>query len=215
MPIFIKNWAKFQHFRNRSSPWIKLYRDLLDDPDWHQLDARLAKTLINLWLSAFGQSGELPALDKLAFKLRISEKELDQSLTKLNNWLKLDDAELISNSHQIVAAEREGEERRGERDGQAELISKAGRKVKPLASTIPENWVPSEATIQRLAGEFRFSNGDGERYIAAFRDACKAKGYEYRDFNAAFSNCVRQDWPRYRNGAKTMPKHTDPNRPNW
>ncbi len=207
MPIFIKNWAKFQHFRNRSSPWIKLYRDLLDDPDWHQLDARLAKTLINLWLSAFGQSGELPSLEKLAFKLRMSEKELDQQLTKLKNWMIRDDAELISNSHQIVAAEREGEEIRGERDGQAELISKVGRKVKPLAGQLPENWTPSDITLARLAGEFKFSNGDAESYIRAFRDACKAKGYEYRDFDAAFSNCVRQDWPKFRNGLRTMPKH--------
>jgi hypothetical protein len=29
--IRIKNWAQFQHFKDRKPPWVKLYRDLLDD----------------------------------------------------------------------------------------------------------------------------------------------------------------------------------------
>jgi hypothetical protein len=215
MPIFVKNWAKFQHFRNRSSPWIKLYRDLLDDPDWHKLDPKAAKTLIMLWMSAFGQSGELPKAHKLAFRLRMSEKELNQQLITLNYWLIRDDIELISNGFKIDSTEREGEEKRGERDAQSELISKSGRKHKPLARTIPDNWMPSENTLNRLGSEFKFTNGDAERYIAAFCDQCKAKGYEYRDFDAAFSNCVRQDWPKFRNGLRTMPKNQDPRRPEY
>lgn len=80
---------------------------------------------------------------------------------------------------------------------------------------LPDDWQPSAATIERLVAQYRFLNGDAERYIAAFRDACKAKGYEYKDFDAAFSNCVRQDWPKFRAGAAVMPKRTDPNKPSW
>ena len=29
----IKNWAQFQHFKDRSPPWIKLHREFLDDYD--------------------------------------------------------------------------------------------------------------------------------------------------------------------------------------
>lgn len=74
-------------------------------------------------------------------------------------------------------------------------------------SPIPENWTPKLETVERLTGEFGFINGDAERYIDAFRDACKAKGYEYIDFDAAFANCVRKDWPGLRHGAPRMPKH--------
>ncbi len=28
----IKNWDKFQHFKNRRPPWIKLHREILDQP---------------------------------------------------------------------------------------------------------------------------------------------------------------------------------------
>ena len=32
----IRNFDKFQHFKDRRPPWIKLYRDLLEDLDWHE-----------------------------------------------------------------------------------------------------------------------------------------------------------------------------------
>ena len=48
----IKNWSQFQHFKDRRPPWIKLYRDILDDIEWHELDAKSAKVLVMLWLIA-------------------------------------------------------------------------------------------------------------------------------------------------------------------
>jgi len=80
-------------------------------------------------------------------------------------------------------------------------------RAKAELQPLPGNWIPSERTVERLASEFKFSNGDAERYVTAFRDACAAKGYRYKDFDAAFSNCVRQDWPKLRAGADVMPAH--------
>ncbi len=42
MTYRIKGWVKFQHFKDRRPPWIKLYRDILEDPDWHDLDGDTA-----------------------------------------------------------------------------------------------------------------------------------------------------------------------------
>jgi len=81
------------------------------------------------------------------------------------------------------------------------------RRPKAELQPLPDGWFPSQRTVDRLAAEFKFSNGDAERYLAAFRDACAAKAYRYKDFDAAFSNCVRQDWPKFRNGASAMPAH--------
>ena len=39
----IKNWKKFQHFRDRKPPWIKLYRDLLGE----QHDSNFAEQVFN------------------------------------------------------------------------------------------------------------------------------------------------------------------------
>ena len=111
----VKNWKKFQHFKDRTPPWIKLYRDILDDPDWHELNAELCKTLVMLWLIASEDErmeGWLPDSRKLSFRLRISEDELNQRLNKLSNWLIRGDIRPISGRYQDDAPETEesGEE---------------------------------------------------------------------------------------------------------
>ena len=96
----IKNWHKFQHFKDRKPLWIKLYRDLLNDISWHKLDGETSKTLIGLWLLASeDKSGELPPIDIIAFRLRITEDKLEQQLTKLNDFLEQLDINLISTGH--------------------------------------------------------------------------------------------------------------------
>lgn len=108
----IKNWHKFQHFKDRRPPWIKLYRDLLDDPDWHELDGDCVKLLVNLWMLASEDKthqGILPDFRKILFRLRLKENELKQGLTKLSHWLDQDDITMISEQYQIGPPETEGE----------------------------------------------------------------------------------------------------------
>jgi hypothetical protein len=95
----IKDWEIFQHFKDRRPPWIKLYRDLLDDPEWHFLDAESAKILVMLWLLASEDKtgcGILPKMSVLCFRLRTDEKTLKKTLNKLSHWLVQDDIAMIS-----------------------------------------------------------------------------------------------------------------------
>lgn len=99
----IKNYSRFQHFKDRSPPWVKLYRDLLDDPDWHELDDRSSKILVMLWLIASedeNKDGVLPDARKLCFRLRIKKSELDQVVTNLSHWLEHLDDGLIKSCYQ-------------------------------------------------------------------------------------------------------------------
>lgn len=105
----IKNWSKFQHFKDRRPPWIKLYRDILDDIDWHQLDPLSTKVLIMCWLIASEDDGRLPDLKTLAFRLRMTEKQTSECVTRLSHWLEQDDINVISERYQDDAPEREGE----------------------------------------------------------------------------------------------------------
>ena len=63
---------------------------------------------------------------------------------------------------------------------------------------VPEGWKPSESTCKAMATEFRLPEGGIESYLSAFLDICASKGHEYADFDAAFRNCVRKDWPGLR-----------------
>ena len=108
----IKNFAKFQHFKDRRPPWVKLYRDILDDPDWHELDGESAKTLVMLWLIASedeNQDGNLPDAKKLSFRLRITQKQLEKVCINLSQWLIHDDISVISERYQVDAPETETE----------------------------------------------------------------------------------------------------------
>lgn len=105
----IKNWAKFQHFRDRRPPWIKLYRDLLDDIEWHELDAPAAKALVSLWLLAAETEGILPDSKTIAFRLRIPEKSIESIVSKLTHWLYHLDIIAISQRYQDDPLEREVE----------------------------------------------------------------------------------------------------------
>jgi hypothetical protein len=105
----IKNWANFQHFKDRRPPWIKLYRDILDDIEWHQLDPLASKVLVMCWLIASENDGVLPDLKVLAFRLRMSEKQTSECVSKLSHWLEQDDINVISDCYQLDIPETERE----------------------------------------------------------------------------------------------------------
>jgi hypothetical protein len=86
----IKNWEKFQHYHKQGSkrlPWIKLYRDLLNDIEWHKLDGESAKALVNLWMLAAEADGALPSAEVIAFRLHTTEKQVLSALSKLGHFL--------------------------------------------------------------------------------------------------------------------------------
>jgi len=115
----IKNWDRFQHFKDRKPIWIKLYRDLLDDLNWHNLDPKLAKALVMIWLIASEERGQLPEIKSLAFRLRMSEKDTKDVVTKLSAWLEQDDIDGISEGYQDDMPEKRREETDKEKEIEA------------------------------------------------------------------------------------------------
>jgi len=105
----IKNWTKFQHFKDRRPPWVKLYRDILDDLEWHELDPLAAKVLVMLWLIASEDDGRIPDTKTLAFRLRLTEIKTKEIVIKLSHWLEQDDISVISNGYQVDSTETETE----------------------------------------------------------------------------------------------------------
>jgi len=106
----IRNFEKFQHFKDRCPPWVKLYRDLLDDVEWFELDPKAAKVLVMLWLIASedaSKQGALPDTKRLAFRLRMSESDVKSACIKLSHWLIQDDIEVISERYHDDAPETE------------------------------------------------------------------------------------------------------------
>jgi hypothetical protein len=53
----IPNWERFQHYKDRNPPWIKLHRSLLDDYAFAELADAKKGHLILIWLFAASQAG--------------------------------------------------------------------------------------------------------------------------------------------------------------
>jgi DnaD/phage-associated family protein len=68
-----------------SKYWIKLYIEILDDPKMGQMSDRLFRRTIQLFLLAgdLNGSGILPSVDDMAWRLRLSQEELETDLADL------------------------------------------------------------------------------------------------------------------------------------
>lgn len=80
-----KNWADFQHYKDRDPSWIKLHKRLLDDFEFQSLPVASRALAPMLWLLASEEkTGLIDAEDrKLAFRLRMTPAELDEALRPL------------------------------------------------------------------------------------------------------------------------------------
>lgn len=92
----IKNWDKFQHYKDRNPVWIKLHKTILDDPEYHSLSDRAGKYLPLIWLIASEDNGNLPSVEKIAFRLRINLEQTKKVMYELKNYVEQDDSNLIA-----------------------------------------------------------------------------------------------------------------------
>jgi len=130
----IKNWEKFQHFKDRRPPWIKLYRDILDDLEWFKLDSDSKAFLVELWLLASEDkdyTGNIPAIEVISFRLRKPVEVINNLVSSISHWLERTDIETISKRYQDGSPETETEtERETETEKDITLISNRERGFK-------------------------------------------------------------------------------------
>lgn len=65
------------------SRWFRVYDDLVDDPKIQRLPGDVVKSLLNLWCLASQNDGLLPAVDDIAFKLRMKPAKVENLLSVL------------------------------------------------------------------------------------------------------------------------------------
>lgn len=190
----IKNWSQFQHFKDRRPPWIKLYRDLLDDVEWHELDAEAAKVLVMLWLIASEHDGRIPEARILAFRLRLPEKQVKSIVSKLSHWLEQDDIEPISERYQddLPETERETEERQRESVAIAPLAPPEKKAIEgKTGSRLAPDWQPSEED-QKFAKEQGVPwNAEAPKFRDYWTAQAGAKGRK-TDWSATWRNWIRR-----------------------
>jgi len=108
----IRNWVQFQHYKDRNPHWVKLYRTLLDDRNWHALKGDDAKALVLLWLLAAEdetRQGLLPDVETIAFRLRIDVSAARATITRLAHYVEQVASNLLADCYQPASLEKETE----------------------------------------------------------------------------------------------------------
>jgi hypothetical protein len=133
-----KNWAVFQHYKDRCPPWIKLHRDLLNDRVYMRLPIASKAIAPMLWLLASESKDGVfdGSLDELVFRLHITESEYISGVKPLidNNFFTVVSGVLADRLHEAIP----------ETEREAETETKKEKKVlgKRLASdfSYPKEW---------------------------------------------------------------------------
>jgi hypothetical protein len=131
-----KNWSKCQHYKDRNPPWIKLHRDLLNDRDFMCLPIASKAIAPLLWLLASeSKTGEFNAnVIELAFRLRMTEKEVNDGLNPLiSKGFFVDASGVLAECLQVAIPETETET-------ETERETKT-KKSKSITLELPE-WLP-------------------------------------------------------------------------
>ena len=188
--LSIRNWERWQSYRRDRGqpPWIKVHRCLMRDLEWVALSDTRRGQLVAIWLLAADHDGVIPASPDLIQKLCfmsdkpdiesfINQGFIERGVSAASER-RQDDANM---SHQ----NRDRDRIETETETEAEKISR-------------KRAIPKDFAISDQVRDWAKRNGHAhlEERFEAFVDAAKAKGYRYKDWDAAFKTAVRDDWAK-------------------
>ena len=198
----VKNWSSFQHYKDRSPPWIKLHRELLDNFEYTSLPLASKALAPLVWLLAAETNDGSVNLDPawLAWRLRLTQEDVESGLTPLIEKGFLVVASTTLAPRMQVACPEGERETEGEGEARASKRAKKVTLADWMASLGEEEAVPAADPIfgwTRSTGIpanwialawWAFEN----RYGPDGKDAAKT----YIDWRAVFRSAVKEDWLR-------------------
>lgn len=188
MKLTPKNWSIFQHYKDRCPPWIKLHRDLLNDREYMGLPLASKALAPLLWLLASeAKDGTFDAsVDELMFRLRLTQKEIEQGIKPLiDKGFFIVASGVLANRLQSATPEAEVKvEAEAKAEGKTEKIARASR--------LPQDWQPNDRMLAFCENERPDLNPT--EVSATFRDYWHSqagqKGVK-ADWEATWRNWVR------------------------
>jgi hypothetical protein len=181
-----KNWATFQHYKDRCPPWIKLHRDLLTNREFMRLPLASKALAPLLWLLACeSKDGVFDAsTEELEFRLHLTAKDIQSGLKPLiSNGFFVVASGVLADCLQVATPERETE-----RETEKEERQKSNRGSRlPVDFVLPEDWI---AFCQQERKDL-----NPQKVFAEFKDYWTAlpagKGTK-ADWTATWRNWVRR-----------------------
>lgn len=124
----VKNFEKFQHYKDRAPPWIKLYNGLLEDYDFGGLPDASKMHLIAIWLLASRSENKIPYDPKWVSNRINATEPVDLDLLARRGFILIIQEEVQPASDALA-----GRLPRGEREGQDQNIEKRKENSRSVA----------------------------------------------------------------------------------
>ena len=188
----VKDWDTFQHYRDRTPPWIRFYNSVLDDYEIGNLPDASKAHLFAIWLLASRYDNKIP-LDPTWIATKINARspvDLDALLKSGKIEIIQSRTKTLAQRKQVDAPEQsraETEQSREENKGGAVAPSpekpSEDRNAKRHGTRLPADWQPDGKDRAYAEG----LGLDVERTLEDFRDYWLAK---------AGSGACKLDWSR-------------------
>ena len=131
----IRNWSQLQHYKERTAPWIKLYRELIDSQMWIMSSDASKLLAICLMMLALRTDNKIPANPE--YIKRYAHLEVTPDFSELLNYgfiEYIDDSEASLQPASTILAtcptERESE---SESESESEVKQKPEKKLTAAA----------------------------------------------------------------------------------
>ena len=182
----VKNWEKFQHYKDRTPPWIKLHRDLLNDYNFSCLQDASKLHLMLIWLLASQLDNKIPNdAAWIARRINVSD-DIDLNDLIDNGFLKT-----LTDASKPLAKRTPETEAYKQEEERAEAKP---RKPQKRGSRLPADWQPEEKLLAWAMKER--TDLDMQKVIDSFTDYWISKtgsAATKLDWDATFRNWVRNE----------------------
>lgn len=183
----VRNWERFQHYKDRNPPWIKLHFALLSSQDWVLLDDRSRVLAIACMLVASRNDGFVDCSDRgLAYLQRVAYLHQPPDVIPLIDagFLEADSEckQMLATATKPQAndTQRRGEERRGRSASQGKR-----------ATSLPADFSITDDMREWARKELPQLNGALEAETGKFCDHHAAKGSAFKDWRRAWQKWMR------------------------
>lgn len=166
-----------------------------DDIDINALcDALVTRGLVSLYGDGYA------FIPTFSSHQHVNPRETNSQLPDPNVYMRVSDASSTREERDSnVQGGREGKERKGIR------VENATRQKSK--TSIPQDFSISES-VRKWADEKGYDRL--ELHLANFIDSCKAKGYTYSDWDAAFRNAISKNWAKLPDKPRQLEPAADP-----
>lgn len=186
----VKNFQRFQHYKDRSPPWIKLYNETLDDYDFSRLPDASKMHLVAIWLLASRSDNKIP-YDPAWIARRINATEpvnLEELASAGFIIVEQARSKPLAKRKQSAMPEREGEgqveQRRGEKSVAPADLTEAAFEAFKVVATECNLPIPTKLT------------GDRRKHLAARLAEHGPEGWQRAMDKLAASGFCRGDGER-------------------